>query len=528
MEPAPALLIFGVILFAAVLLWAQKRSNAPNKSESGAAVSGSLMHSADAPAPVKRVQGNAKAVNFQLCKSSPLDGYTFASSTPLGVGGYGSAFVVTKSRGPTSGQTFVLKRIPVKTLTEANEGLREAQHLQRLTHPNVVRVFDAFLHAATATKLEVCLVMEYCPRGDLYDAIKKRSPAVPITECKLTAWCAQLCGAVAAIHDADLIHRDIKPENILLCEDETLRLGDFGLAKYIPHTTEKLSGGEANYSVAGSLAYMAPEVVAEQPYGKSADIYSLGLVLLETCIGEILGDLDGYQQLSANVRAENAFLVAQVDKIPRLFATRNALASCITLMLSFDPVRRTDMRAIVDKFAGALWQHNILSTTSASGTEPQIAAFGRRSYSVPDERIARVRAAAARNAAATAAHTHGRQRGSTTGAITRAKSKLTHPVGEAAAPTPRGEDAAGSGEAVRQVALSSLDAKTKAKLLQIQRECMDKIDEEEESEHSSGGESPLQAPDARVSTIAGQARDHARKRRSAAVSDMPADKTARR
>jgi len=98
-------------------------------------------------------------------KHNPLDGYTFASKEPLGAGGYGTTHLVTKDKGPHSGTNFVLKRIPVKTFDEANEALHEAQHLQRLNHPNVVQVFDAFLHATEGNVLEVAIVMEYCPLG---------------------------------------------------------------------------------------------------------------------------------------------------------------------------------------------------------------------------------------------------------------------------------------------------------------------------------------------------------------------------
>ena len=110
------------------------------------------------------------AFRLELPKNSPLDSYTFASKTPLGAGGYGTTHLVTKDKGPNSGRKFVLKRIPVKTFDAANEALREAQHLQRLRHPNVVQVFDAFLHAEGRV-LEVAIVIEYCPLGGCWHRV---------------------------------------------------------------------------------------------------------------------------------------------------------------------------------------------------------------------------------------------------------------------------------------------------------------------------------------------------------------------
>lgn len=462
----------------------------------------------------------SSTVKFQLCSTSPLQGYTFLSATPLGEGGYGTTHLVTKTYGTHSGQHYVLKRIPVSNLTEANEALHEAQHLQRLRHPNVVRVFDAFLHANQSAVLEIAIVMEYCPRGDMYHAIKERKP---ITERKLTDWCGQLCAALAAIHDADMIHRDVKPDNIFISSDDTLRLGDFGLAKYIPHTDVLLSGGAANLSVAGSLSYMAPELVAEQPYGTSADIYSMGLVLLELSIGEIIGDTEAFQKLKGGIEEENAFLLQHVEKIPTRFATRKPLAAVIRLMLNIDPSRRSTMPAIIDRFAGLLWSHDLVTTAIQHHHHHHdthdVPSFVQRSFSVPADPRSRsptprfqfrgsrqanqgqgqgrssILLQAAAQASGTAASTAAaatpfmtaishrktsRQAAQTTGAITRAKSKI------AARQAPRRSKPNNAGQAVArppQKVAAAIHAKkvVPSRLIKIQSDCMQQIDEEEDA-----------------------------------------------
>ena len=80
-----------------------------------------------------------------------------------------------------------------------------------------------------------------------------------------------ICNAVAFCEKRNIIHRDIKPQNIFMTQDGTYKLGDFGIAKTMEHTT---SGTKT-----GTFRYMAPEVYNNQPYGAKADIYSLGLVL---------------------------------------------------------------------------------------------------------------------------------------------------------------------------------------------------------------------------------------------------------
>ena len=452
----------------------------------------------------------SSTVKFQLCSTSPLQGYTFVSATPLGEGGYGTTHLVTKTYGTHSGQHYVLKRIPVSNLTEANEALHEAQHLQRLRHPNVVRVFDAFLHANQSAVLEIAIVMEYCPRGDMYHAIKERNP---ITERKLTDWCGQLCAALAAIHDADMIHRDVKPDNIFISSDDTLRLGDFGLAKYIPHTDVLLSGGAANLSVAGSLSYMAPELVAEQPYGTSADIYSMGLVLLELSIGEIIGDSEAFQKLKGGIEEENKFILQHVDRIPTRFATRKALAAVIRLMLNIDPSRRSTMPAIIDRYAGLLWSHDLVTT--AIQRDNDVPTFGQRSFSVPADPRSRsptprfnlrgsqqakqaqgssiLRQAAQASGAATSTVATGtpfvtaisnrkisRQAAQTTGAITRAKSKI------AARQGPRRSKPSTAGQVARPPqqdgAVIHASKAVPSHLIKIQTDCMQQIDEEDETD----------------------------------------------
>jgi serine/threonine protein kinase len=91
----------------------------------------------------------------------------------------------------------------------------------------------------------------------------------------------QLAEALAYAHAQGVVHRDVKPSNVLLCEDDRVLLADFGIARLVGEAEHYTKSGET----IGSPAYLAPEQVAAEPIGPEADVYSLGLVLLEALTG---------------------------------------------------------------------------------------------------------------------------------------------------------------------------------------------------------------------------------------------------
>jgi serine/threonine protein kinase len=91
----------------------------------------------------------------------------------------------------------------------------------------------------------------------------------------------QLCEALSYIHGAGLIHRDLKPSNVMVDEDRTVRLMDFGLAKYISDDASLTADGR----LVGTFRYMAPEQILGEPLDGRADLYSLGVILYELLAG---------------------------------------------------------------------------------------------------------------------------------------------------------------------------------------------------------------------------------------------------
>ena len=146
----------------------------------------------------------------------------------------------------------------------------EAQQVARLSHPNVVRVLDF-------GQGDECpyLVMEYLPGGSMVELTG--SPVDPERATSLIAGAARGAGAA---HSAGLVHRDLKPGNILLTEDGTPKLADFGIA--VTDAQERLT---ATGTAIGSPHYVSPEQASGRPVGPQSDVYSLGVVLYELLTG---------------------------------------------------------------------------------------------------------------------------------------------------------------------------------------------------------------------------------------------------
>jgi predicted Ser/Thr protein kinase len=163
--------------------------------------------------------------------------------------------------------------VAIKTVRYQDRNLvvrlrREAQLLARLTHPNVVSLYDVGEHEGRPY-----LVTQFV------DGVPLRKLLGRMTERRI-AWVAeQICHGLSAAHALGIVHRDLKPSNILV-GDGTVRLLDFGIARHINDAA--LTRTE---SLLGTAAYISPEQLHGQPAGPGADIYALGLVLIECFSG---------------------------------------------------------------------------------------------------------------------------------------------------------------------------------------------------------------------------------------------------
>jgi len=149
----------------------------------------------------------------------------------------------------------------------------EARAAAKLSHPNVVAVFDQGDDNGT-----LFLAMEYVPGRTLRDVIRQQSPLPPARALNLLA---PVLSALSAAHDAGIVHRDIKPENVLISNDGTVKVADFGLARAVTTTGNTATQG----LLMGTVSYLAPELVTDGSADARSDVYSSGILLYELLTG---------------------------------------------------------------------------------------------------------------------------------------------------------------------------------------------------------------------------------------------------
>jgi serine/threonine-protein kinase len=157
---------------------------------------------------------------------------------------------------------------------------REARSAARLSHPNVVAVFDQGDDHGT-----LFLVMEYVPGLTLRDLIRKEAPMEP---GKALGVLEPVLAALAAAHEAGMIHRDVKPENVLLSADpdsgaSRIKVADFGLARAVNAETQHTATGGV---LIGTVSYLSPELVVDGKADARSDVYAAGVLLYEMLTGQ--------------------------------------------------------------------------------------------------------------------------------------------------------------------------------------------------------------------------------------------------
>gem|GEM_PF-383361 len=151
---------------------------------------------------------------------------------------------------------------------------REARAAAAVTHPNVVRVYDAGVD-----KDRRFLVMEWVDGIDLKQFIRQRG-RLPLEEAARIM--SDLLQGLAAIHQAGIVHRDVKPQNVLIDRAGRAKLTDFGIARVV-----RDPGATETGTILGSAAYMAPEQALGKPVTPAADLYAAGIILYELLTGQL-------------------------------------------------------------------------------------------------------------------------------------------------------------------------------------------------------------------------------------------------
>jgi eukaryotic-like serine/threonine-protein kinase len=154
---------------------------------------------------------------------------------------------------------------------------REARAAAKLSHPNVVSVFDQGQDTEDSNSRPY-IVMEYVAGQTLRDVLNREAPMAPTRALGIME---PVLAALAAAHQAGLVHRDVKPENVLISERGQIKVADFGLAKAVSSQTNTATQG----LLIGTVSYLPPELVMSGRADARSDVYSAGVVLYELLTG---------------------------------------------------------------------------------------------------------------------------------------------------------------------------------------------------------------------------------------------------
>ena len=250
--------------------------------------------------------------------------------------GQGAMGTVYRARDPLIERTVAIKTVSIAQLRQEGADaesrfLREAQSAGRLSHPNIVTIYDV----GEADGLAY-IAMEYLPGTTLRD-LMNMGP-MPLDLALDTAM--QMAEALAFAHEHGVIHRDIKPANVVVTGQRGhIKLTDFGIAHLVNSDHTQIG------QMLGSPRYMSPEQAMGREVDGRSDIFSLGAVLYEMLTGHYAFDGDSLPAIV--YRVINEVPVAASTLRPQLPA---GVASLLAHMLSKKPEARPDARTLVSAF----------------------------------------------------------------------------------------------------------------------------------------------------------------------------------
>ncbi|HEX6353688.1 serine/threonine-protein kinase [Actinophytocola sp.] len=253
--------------------------------------------------------------------------------------GSGAMGVVWKAQDERLGRVVAIKRLVVRyglsdTMTEEvrRRAMREARIAARLQHRNAIALFDV-----AEDKGDPILVMEFLPSKSLSVVLSERGTLPPHEAAEIGA---QVAEAIAAAHAVGIAHRDIKPGNILLSENGTVKITDFGISRALDDGTVTTQTG----MLAGTPAYLAPEIARGDNSTRASDVFSLGSTLYHA--------IEGRPPFGTNSNPLALLHAVASGNVP---PPRNAGALEPTLMslMRVEPGERPSMKQAAEALAAA-------------------------------------------------------------------------------------------------------------------------------------------------------------------------------
>jgi serine/threonine-protein kinase len=228
---------------------------------------------------MKRTQGaTTKKLSMRGNNGAPQRLGRYVIERKIGRGAMGAVYL---AKDPRINRQVALKVIPIEKEFEDEEleearlrFFREAESAGRLTHPNIITVFDA-----GEDKHLAYIAMEYMPGAAL---TKFTDPKRLLAPSKALELCARTADALDYAHNQGVIHRDIKPANVLYnLRDDSLKISDFGVARLTDNNRTKTG------IILGTPMYMSPEQLNAEDLTGHSDLFSLGVTLYELLTGEV-------------------------------------------------------------------------------------------------------------------------------------------------------------------------------------------------------------------------------------------------
>jgi len=250
-----------------------------------------------------------------------VDEYKIDSFT-LGVGSHGC--VRLGLHLPTQ-EKVAVKILDVSLPNIRERALLESEILRKLRHDNIIKLLG--VHEEEPF---FCLFMELASGGDLFSHIQRHGR---IEENKARTFFRQIVNAIEHCHINGVTHHDLKLENILITDEDSLRLIDFGLCARLSPS------GIITGHYAGSPLYMSPEIFSLQPHTSSVDVWSLGICLYYMVTDIFPFFADNYAELEEKVLFDDVVF-------PVNMGLSDNLKDLITLMLTKDPKQRITLEEI--------------------------------------------------------------------------------------------------------------------------------------------------------------------------------------
>src|SRR5215216_990846 len=204
---------------------------------------------------------------------------------------------------------------------------REARAVAQLNHPHVVTVIDAGEDDGAPF-----IVFEYVEGETLKDRIR-RLGRLPVPEA--VAYAIEIARALGAAHERQIVHRDVKPQNVLIDEEGTAKVTDFGIARTM--TEEGLT---ADGRVLGTTDYVSPEQALGQDVDPQSDLYSLGIVLFEMLTGDV--PFHGENQVAVAMKHVR-------EELPDILLRRPEASSSLAAIVDRATAKELDRRYLSDR-----------------------------------------------------------------------------------------------------------------------------------------------------------------------------------